>query len=39
MLIIENQMTQVLILSSLNKDELPKYISDNLDKYDEWLDK
>ena len=25
-------------LSSLNKDEL-QHISDNLDKYDEWLDK
>ena len=26
-------------LSNLNNDELPKYVSDNLDKYDDRLDK
>ena len=26
-------------LSKLRIDELPKYVSDNIDKYDGWLDK
>ena len=26
-------------LSKLTKDELPKYVSDNLNKYVNWLDK
>ena len=26
-------------LSRLTKDDLPKYVSENLDKYDDWIDK